>query len=105
MHNEQPTPVSIQTGISDSRNTVVLGGLEPGDQVITGQRGAGQTASSQGQGSGSILPFGGPRPGGNQNQNQRPQGAQGGGNQAGGQATGAAGGAGNGPVIVTGRGG
>jgi HlyD family secretion protein len=60
----------IQVGTSDERNTQVIAGLEPGDQVITGQAVTGTTTTpARTQNSGGLLPSGpggggAPKPGG-----------------------------------------
>src|SRR5262249_27780663 len=76
LRNGSPVRVPVQTGSSDGTNTVVVNGLQPGEQVVTGvSSGTGTARSSSSSSSGgSILNFGGPG-GGNRG------GAQGGGGQ------------------------
>jgi hypothetical protein len=66
--NGQATPRRIQVGTSDDRNTQVVSGLEPGDEVIVGQSVQGAGASGTNRSSGGLLPTGpsgAPKPGGN----------------------------------------
>src|SRR5262249_28229314 len=68
MRKGSPVRVPIQTGISDGTNTVVLSGLQAGDQVVTGiSSGASANRST---GTGNIFGFGAPG-GGNNNNNNR----------------------------------
>jgi multidrug efflux pump subunit AcrA (membrane-fusion protein) len=69
LRDGQAVPTPIRTGSSDDQNTVVVSGLNVGDQVIIGQSVAAPTSS------GTSL-FGPPKPGGGQ---QKPGGGGGGG--------------------------
>jgi HlyD family secretion protein len=67
LRDGQPTPARVRIGSSDERNTQVLGGLQPGDEVVVGLSGPSEGAVSKPQGQGnSILPVPGGRfrPGG-----------------------------------------
>jgi multidrug efflux pump subunit AcrA (membrane-fusion protein) len=72
LRDGEAVPTPIRTGSSDEQNTVVLSGLEPGEQVIVGAQTTTTTTT------GTSL-FGGPggRPGGGAPQ-QKPGGAGGG---------------------------
>jgi HlyD family secretion protein len=63
LRDGQPTPQRVQIGLSDDRQTQVVAGLQPGDQVIVGQGGAPAAAPSSGSskpgGGNSIIPMGG----------------------------------------------
>ena len=66
MRNGAPVRVPVQLGSTDGANTVVLRGLQPGDQVVTGATtgGAASSRSTTTNGSGNIFGFGGRGPGG-----------------------------------------
>jgi HlyD family secretion protein len=57
LRNNRPTPVQVEIGVADNANTLILGGLEEGDQVIIG---GGPRAEDDEERS----PFGGGRRGG-----------------------------------------
>lgn len=58
LQDGQAVPRRIQVGTSDDRNTQVISGLEPGDQVIVGQAVQGTTTGGQSRNSGGLLPSG-----------------------------------------------
>ena len=70
--NGQPAPRRIMIGSSDDRNTQVLSGLQPGEQVVIGQTVEGSASRPSGQT--SILPGAGGRPGGAGGAVQKPTG-------------------------------
>jgi HlyD family secretion protein len=61
LQNGVATRVPVQLGITDNTDTVVVSGLQPGEQVITGPATTGSTTSSSRSSSGttSIIPTGG----------------------------------------------
>src|SRR5262249_50977712 len=62
LRNGQPQPTAVQIGSSDDRNTEVVSGLQPGDQVIVGQSGGSSSAATRtsgGQTNRTGLPGGG----------------------------------------------
>jgi hypothetical protein len=64
MRNGQPVRVPIQTGISDGTDTLVVSGLNAGDQVVTGVS-TGSSSTAAANRTGNIFGFGGPGGGGN----------------------------------------
>jgi HlyD family secretion protein len=56
LRNGNPVAVAVQTGITDGVNTVIVTGLQPGDQVVTGtSTGAAKSGTSSTSGTRSIL--------------------------------------------------
>jgi multidrug efflux pump subunit AcrA (membrane-fusion protein) len=98
LRDGNPVRVPVQTGITDGSNTVIVSGIQPGDQVVTAASSASSTArTGTTSGSGNIFGFGGP-PGG-ANRGGAAQGGQQQGTGAGaGAQTGQAGGAPGGGV-------
>src|SRR5205814_6052576 len=70
LRNGQPVRVPIQTGISDGTNTQVTGGLQVGDEVVTGIT-SGSSSTRTSSGSGNIFGFGAPGGGNNNNANRQ----------------------------------
>jgi HlyD family secretion protein len=57
LRNNKPTPVQVEIGVADNSNTVLLGGLQEGDEVIIG---GGPRDTTQQQNRGGPM-GGGPR--------------------------------------------
>ena len=58
LRNNKPTPVQVEIGVADNSNTVLLGGLQDGDEVIIG---GGPRDTTQQQNRGPMGGAGGPR--------------------------------------------
>jgi HlyD family secretion protein len=46
LRNGTPTRRQVQTGSSDGQNTLVVSGLEPGEQIVTGMLSSGSQATT-----------------------------------------------------------
>jgi HlyD family secretion protein len=75
LRNGNPVRVPIQTGSSDGTDTVVLGGLQPGEQVVTGVS-LGSSGKSSSSGGSNIFGFGGPGGGNNNRSGSQAQNGQ-----------------------------
>jgi multidrug efflux pump subunit AcrA (membrane-fusion protein) len=72
LRNGAPTRVPIQTGATDGTQTVVLSGLEPGDQVVTSASGTSSASRTSSSTSSSSNVFGIGAPGGGAARPQAP---------------------------------
>jgi HlyD family secretion protein len=70
----QVQPVRVQPGLSDGTSVAVIGDLEEGAQVVTGEAAAAVSASAQ-AGTSPLMPFGGRRMGGGGNAGAQGSGA------------------------------
>jgi len=87
LRNGNPVRVPVQTGISDGTDTVVVSGVQPGDQVVTGiSSGSSANRTTSSSGSGNIFGFGAP---GGANRGAAQQGGGQAGQESGQQRTGA----------------